>query len=43
MTGEELEQQSLNMTRTKKEKILAKHTRKLNNYWKSLPLYKGLS
>jgi len=43
MTGEELEQQSLKMTRTKKEKIIKKHTRKLSNYWKSLPLHKGLS
>jgi hypothetical protein len=43
MTWEQLEQQSLNMTRNKKKKIIAKHTRKLDKYWKSLPLYKGMS
>ena len=47
MNGELLEQQSLNMTKSKKKKIIAKHTRKLNKYWrdykKNLPLHKGLS
>lgn len=34
MTGEQLEQQTRNMTKQKKQEIIKRYSDKLNDYWK---------